>query len=718
MVLGKRQGTQREFDQVRRSTCTNCPCGCGVKVFLQDSQIVDILGDEEHALNKGSFCPKGLLSYLHQHNPNRIVQPLLRANRGEAFRRASWAEAIDFAARGLRQSEQDQGRDGCYIHSTPTSPFGHRLGSSLFAREYGSAHGPWRFQPPALGPQGAVAKMFGIPGSRLLMNTPRDWSNSECIVIYGCDPAATDPMTIGPVIDARERGKEIIVIDAQTSVTATKASYALRVRPGSEPVAMRGILRLLFDNDWVDAAFVGEASNGAESLRAELADFPVERVAQSCGVAVGELRRVAQVIGASKPVQVMSGGWLASERFGDDDLRLCAALVSLRGSIGIPGGGLNLLNASPFDCADWLDPKVRERQANPLSLERLVLEQGEKIGALFLEGDPCARLPGGARTRAALARVRMVAVLAAYENASTAHADVVFPMASWLEADGLVANGNGRALQWHHRVTAPPGECRSPLEFWTDLASAHGFGERLPWSTHARDRWNRAAAEWALSHNPWTSAITVDALDPERNPPGGILWPCTDAAQIAFEQSRYSRGDVRGSPNVLFQRNRSFAPGTARFPTSDGRLSFPRATHTPPDEAPSDALLLVPGVPVDHVEQYSGMILGRAAGPALPTLRIHPRTAARFQLQDGDVAVVANDLGEFKGVVSVIDTVAENTVGCAALPWMTLAKDDSSGLSAWALRAVAHDGAERTLYAQVQIRLADTKRQIVDNRAR
>jgi anaerobic selenocysteine-containing dehydrogenase len=710
-VLGKRQGTQREFDRVRRSTCANCPSGCGVKVFLKSGSIVDIVGDEEHPANKGSFCPKGLLSYLHQRNPSRIVRPLLRPNRREPLKPVSWAEAIDFAARRLGETAEETGREGCYIHSTSTSPFGHRLGGTLFAREYGTPHGPWRFKPRALGPEGAVAKMFGIAGSRLLTNSPRDWSNSQCIVIYGCDPAATDPMTIGPVIDARERGMEVIVIDDRTTVTATKASYALRVRPGTESIAMRGILRLLIDNEWVDEEFVREATNGVESLRSELADFPAEQAARACGVPIAELRRVAEVIGKSRPVQVISGGWLAPERFCDEDFRLCAALVTLRGSIGIPGGGLNLLNASPFDCADWVDPGARAGQT-PLSLEGVLLERAGKIGALFFEGDPCARMPGGARSRAALSGIPMIAMLGAYENSTTAHADVVFPMASWLEADGLLESGNGRALQWHHRVAAPPGECRSPLEFWTDLAAACGFGDRLPWSGQPSGSRDRAAAEWALRRNPWTSAVTVDLLDPERNPPGGILWPCTDAAQIEFEQSRFSRGDVRGSPNVLFQRNRAFPGATSRFRTSDGRVTLAPSTRAEPDALPPDALLLVPGIPVDHVEQYSGMALGRAPGRGLPTLEIHPRTAARFGLEEGDIAVVENELGSLEGVVSVSDVVSANTVGCSALP--VLSADGASGLSAWALRAVPQGGLERVSYSVVSIRLADAKRRSGD----
>jgi anaerobic selenocysteine-containing dehydrogenase len=703
-VLGKRQGTQREFDRMRRSTCTNCPCGCGVKVFLRDGAIVDIVGDEDHPVNKGSLCPKGLLSYHHQRNPGRVVQPLIRRDRREPFRRASWREAVGFAAQRLGEIEKVAGREGCYVHCNPSASFGYRLGATLFAREYGTPHGPWCFQPPALGPDGAIAKMFGVPGSRLLTNTPRDWSHSQCIVIYGCDPAATDPMTIGPVIDARDRGVEVIVIDNLTTVTATKASYALRVRPGSEAIAMRGILRLLFDNGWVDEEFVREATNGTELLRAELLDFSVERVARTCGVPAAELRRVAQVIGTSKPVQVLSGGWLASERFGDDDLRLCGALAALRGSIGIPGGGLNLLNASPFDCVEWLGPRAPHAGKEPLSLEGVLLGRSDAIGALIVEGDPCARLPGGAQTRQALARVPMVAVLSAYENATTAHADVVLPMASWLEAAGLIANGNGRALQWQHRVTPPPGECRSPLQFWTDLAAACGFGERLPWSGDPVESWDRAAADWALRQNPWTRAATVELLDPERNPPGGILWPCSEIAQIAFEESRFTRGDVRGSPNVLFQRNRAFPLGATRFPTSDGRLTVAAANRGMFEEPDAGALRLVPAVPVDHVEHYSGMTLGRAPGPARPVLSLHPRTAMRFKLKEGDLATVENALGALTGVVSVTETVAENTIGCAALPARTSDRADVAHDSAWSLRAVSLHRLSRISYAAVTIR--------------
>lgn len=675
-----------------------------MKVFLKDGQLVDIVGDEEHPANKGSFCPKGLLAYRHQASPQRIAHPLIRPKRGEPFRRASWAEAVDFVAKRLGQTEGALGRDACHVHSMATSPFGYLLGATLFAREYGTSYGPWRYQPRSLSSDGALAKMLGVAASRLLMNSPRDWSNSKCIVVYGCDPAATDPMTIGPLIDARERGMEVIVIDSRTTVTATKASYALRVSPGTESVAMRGILKLVLDNGWVDARFLREATEGVDALRAECQAFAPERVARACGIRVSELQRVAEVIGTSMPVQVMSGGWLAPERFDDDDYRLCAALVALRGSIGIPGGGLNLLNASPFDCTDWLDPAVRKNGFGRISLEEVLLSREREIGSLFLEGDPCARLAGGKDTRDALAKVPLVVTLCAYQNSTTFYSDAVFPVASWLESDGLLASGNGRALQWHHRVQAPPGECRSSLEFWTDLAAASGFAQRLPWSCEPRHRWERAAADWALGKGEWTRALSVDALDPEHNPPGGVLWPCTEREQIAFEQSRFSRGDVRGTPNVLFQRNTAFPGVATRFPTQDGRMTL-LTKDAPDSEIPSAGVLaLIPGSPIDHVDSYSGMAVGRAPGPALPALSVHPRTAGNSGLKDGDVASVENELGAFTGVVTVTDTVAENTIGCSALPWVSLRSGEEPDASAWSLRAVSREGKAEP-YARVRIRL-------------
>lgn len=696
MVIGKRQRSLKPYDAMVRSTCGNCPAGCGVKVFVKDGRAVDIMGDEEHPANKGSFCPKGLLAYKHLANPGRLTSALIREKRDSPLRAVPFRDALAFAAEALGRQAGHAGAQSCYVHSTAASPFGHQLGATFFAKELGTPHGPWRFRPEMLGPRGSLATMFGIEGSRLMMNSPRDWANSQAYVVVGCDPAATDPMTLGPLIDARDRSMALIVIDSRTTVTMQKASHALRVRPGTEGLALRGILRLLFDNGHVDEQFVREATHGVEDLRRELAAFPVESAAAGCGVPVEELKRAAEVIGTTWPLQVITGGWLAEERFGDDDMRLCAALVALRGAIGVPGGGLNLLNVSPFDAGDWLGGQPH-LQGPALSLEGVLSDPSRHIAALMLEGDPFARLPGGHAVRAALERIPFVMALSAYENATTAHADAIFPVASWLEHDGLVASGNTRSVQWQAHAAVAPGDCRSHLAIWTELANAMGFASRLPWFASAD--WDREACAWALANNPWTAPIGVHLLDPNANPPGGILWPCTDEKQIAFEASRFTpRGDVRGI-NVLFPRGRPF-PGTdVRFPTSDGKVTL-LGSNAARATVSENSLVLMPGVAVDHVEGYSGMVTDRVAGPVAPKLWINPATAKSRGIADGSQVVLENEQGTLRGVAHVTDLVAEGVIACIALPWM-----HGTDASAWSLRPACASGA-RSPFARVELRAA------------
>lgn len=704
--LRKIQETRRTFDRVRRSTCANCPCGCGVKVFLRGDALVDIFGDEEHPANKGSFCPKGLLAYRHLGHPDRLTWPLIRDSIAQPLRRVSWEEAIAFVARRLGDVAQQLGHEACSVHAAPASSFGHLLGGTMFAGEFGTPAGPWRFLPHQRAAGGSLARMFGVSASRLLTNTPRDWCNSRCIVVYGCDPATTDPMAIGPIVDARDRGASVVVIDTRTTMTAIKSSYALRVLPGTLSIALRGILRLLLDRKLIDRQFIEEATNGVQALSEELGTFSPENAARRCGVNESELRKIAEVIGTAYPVQVVAGGWLGMEELGDDDLRLCGALACLRGSIGIPGGGLNLLNATPFDPSEWLDGNARALAGGAAcSLSEALVARNARRGAWFFENDPIARLPGGTAPLDSLSAAPLVVALGAYPSATTSLAHAVFPMASWLESDGLLANGNGRSLQWHSRILSPPGECRTALDFWTDLAGASGFADRLPWHGAVREERNRAAAQWALQRNSLTKALGVEVLDPERNPPGGVLWPCVEQTEIAFEDTRFVRGDVRGR-NILFQRNSPFALSDRRFPTLDGRISLSAASEGQFAETGADQdsgkLILVASPAVDHVESYSGHISDRASANELVTLHLHPRTAAAAGLADGDFALVENGRGTLRGRIRLSEMVDAQVVWCVSTPGAV--GTESAVRSPWSLLPASREPGVRPAYARVSLR--------------
>lgn len=668
--MRKRQETVRESGTVRRTTCCNCPSGCGMKVFLRNGLVTDIWGDEDHPVNKGALCPKGTLVYWHLRNPHRILYPQLREDPDRPFRRVSWDEALSFIAGRLREVVRELGPDSIAIHGDETSPFEYLAAGTIFGRSAGFTNIPYRFLPGPLGPLGSLKKIFGVPGSRLLTNSLRDWRNSRSILLYRSDLAVTDPVTFGHIMDARDFGAHLLVIDSKKTVTASKATLSIVVRPGEEHAALKGILNLLFHSGDFDEDFLNETAVGLPDLDTLLAGFGPESLERS-SVPVRDLRKMVDLIGRSKPLQVITADWNSRSCLSDEELVLCAILVCLRGAIGIPGGGLNLMNVSPFGTDTTLPPSpdaATDYPASPLTLESFFLDTKKRPGGLFMCGNPAARLSGGNAARTTLRGMPLVVHLSAYPNESFHSSHVSLPMSSWLEYPGLMANSNGRTLQWHHCVAEPPGECRSPLDFWTGLSvTLHGTN-LLPWGFENSIADSEAAADYFLSRNPLTRAAAVRYLDPEKNPPGGLLWPCTSEQDLEFEENRFIRATVRGR-NILFQRGQPYSGTDLRFPTPPGKISLFGRFHRLSEKTPASSqdaypLLLITGMLPDYVEEYGYFVSDRDDHTRDVVIHIHPRIGKLLGVRNGDYMMAENANGAVTGPVFLDEAVLPCVVWC------------------------------------------------------
>jgi formate dehydrogenase major subunit len=61
------------------SICPYCAVGCGQIVTAKGDQIVNIEGDPESPINRGTLCPKGAATYQLAVNPNRVKKVWYRA---------------------------------------------------------------------------------------------------------------------------------------------------------------------------------------------------------------------------------------------------------------------------------------------------------------------------------------------------------------------------------------------------------------------------------------------------------------------------------------------------------------------------------------------------------------------------------------------------------------------------------------------------------------
>ena len=89
-------------------TSTICPydaSGCGFIVAVDEGKVVNIEGDPEHPINRGSACSKGAsLRQLSADNPWRLNKVLYRRPGGSDWEETSWDWALDAIARRLKDT--------------------------------------------------------------------------------------------------------------------------------------------------------------------------------------------------------------------------------------------------------------------------------------------------------------------------------------------------------------------------------------------------------------------------------------------------------------------------------------------------------------------------------------------------------------------------------------------------------------------------------------
>lgn len=88
--------------QTVRTTCAECPVGCGLKVFTKENRIVNVWGDPDSPVNHGHLCVKGRYETWAAPRP-RIPQPMWRGKDGQ-LQPVTWEQATQRIKAVLAQS--------------------------------------------------------------------------------------------------------------------------------------------------------------------------------------------------------------------------------------------------------------------------------------------------------------------------------------------------------------------------------------------------------------------------------------------------------------------------------------------------------------------------------------------------------------------------------------------------------------------------------------
>lgn len=104
-VRSHAQMLKTKYAKETTTICPYCGVGCGAIVHTSkkgDGRVMNIEGDPDHVINRGSLCPKGAgLSGLVE-NDNRLLHPMYRAPKSNEWKQVSWGWALEEIAKRVK----------------------------------------------------------------------------------------------------------------------------------------------------------------------------------------------------------------------------------------------------------------------------------------------------------------------------------------------------------------------------------------------------------------------------------------------------------------------------------------------------------------------------------------------------------------------------------------------------------------------------------------
>jgi anaerobic selenocysteine-containing dehydrogenase len=256
--------------------CALCISRCGCISTVRDGVLVSVEPDPTHPTGE-HLCIKGRTAPEWVNSPERILTPLKRTNpKGAAdpgWQPISWDDALKTVADQLNTLAQTHGRES--VAFSVTTPSGtavsdsfawinrlaHAFGSpnTVFATENCNWHKDFT-------PMHTVGAGIGMP----------EYEKSGCILLWGFNPTATWLAQATQIRRAKQRGAKLIVIDCRKVGMASMADQWVSVRPGSDGVLAMSLAHVMIEQDWFDAAFIRDWSNGSYLVRNDSGLFLTE----------------------------------------------------------------------------------------------------------------------------------------------------------------------------------------------------------------------------------------------------------------------------------------------------------------------------------------------------------------------------------------------------------------------------------------------------------
>ena len=665
--------------------------GCGVRLFVKDGKLVKVEGDPDHQMTQGRLCPRCLALKEAVYHPDRLLYPMKRdpKDRGlDKWERITWEEATDLIISETERIRATYGSEAiCQYMGTGREAvrYGFTLSSKVLRTPNNCyAQSGWSCMGPR---QTAMTMMLGSAYIELDYGGGNlgYWDDPETVIpdyvfCLGKEPLESNPDGLWghALIEIMKRGAKLIMVDPRINWLATRADQVLQLIPGTDAALCLAILNVLINEDLYDHDYVDRWCYGFNELAERVQQYPPSFAAKTCGLEEEEIITAARKLAYDgvHHWSLLMGVAVDQNPNGCQVTQCLIAMSAITGNLDVPGGTVvgvqmqfEMTGATDFmteelknKCIGWdVYPivKVLLNTTHPdITLECLETGRPYELKMAWLDSTnllspTCSAQPQ--RWHDALMKMEFTVAKDMFMNPTImALADVVLPLATWAEHDGIVMTNQGCQMGIAGAINKAfeVGECKSDLEMLVWFGNA--FYERV-W----HEEYPFKTVEEYLIDDVGKMDTTWEELREKvvaTNDIGGYHKP--------------ERGLIRpdGKPGFMTATGRVELWSTGYANLGDDPLPYyfpPKlGAEARPDLAKEYPLMMTTGARTFasfHSEHRQIPSL-RQLVPA-PRVEIHPDVAKELGIHDGDEVTIENPWGKAHEIAKVTPIVRRDVVG-------------------------------------------------------
>jgi len=652
------------------TTCISCHGGCGVKVTTEDGAIIHIEGNPD-SLTRGTMCAKGLSSIQHIDNPYRLKYPIKRAGaKGSGkWERISWDEALDTIAEKMKDAIDNFGPSTIAVSQGTGRGYNryvHRM-----ARSLGTANiitPGYVCHSPRLGLYGLVT------GYGRLYCDYHGWGGefpkTQIMWAKQLEISSADAEMCNWFIQSLDYCKNLIIIDPRATAYASRATLHIQPRPGSDSALALGMINVIISEGLWDKDFVDNWTSGFEELKERARPYTPEKVSEITWVPKEKIIQAARMFAIDTPGCIQVGSSLERQANCGHTLRAITCLMGLAGNIEAPGSMVSWVLPETgliedffleLPVTDEMRSKIigidkykmgAARTCNPDTMVKAILSGEAPIKVwMSVGGQQIVHMANTKEVLEAIEKVEFMVHCDQFMGPMAEAADIVLPSAHWLEMDDVFDMHPRFMIEAHNKVVEPIGEAKSNLWIFNEI------GKRV-----VPDLWFEDEEA---------------CLDYQVRKGKDMTWK-------KFSDQVVS--GCWGKDQVYYKYKTDYWVKGGGFPTPTGKFEFvskkleelgydPLPQYREPGESPLSTPELYKEYPVVMTSGYRQpfYFLGQYRNiPWLrgfmeyPTCQLHPETAEKYGIVDGDWVWIESPRGRIRQKVRVFPGILRGVLMATA----------------------------------------------------